>query len=67
LPGLFAASNTGHPHASFCRHSFCGPAHMQHIAFLFSIEKENSGENKKSKSCPTAQEQKRAPEKLAQS
>jgi hypothetical protein len=47
LPGLFAASNTGHPHASFYCHSFCGPAHMQHIAFLFSIEKRNGKEKTK--------------------
>jgi len=31
LPGLFAASRTARPHASFYYHSFCGPAHLQHI------------------------------------
>jgi hypothetical protein len=43
------------------------PTHLQHIVFLFSVEKENSGENKKSKSCTHRAKQKHAPEKLAQS
>lgn len=47
LPGLFAASNAGRPHASFYCHSFCGPAHLQHIVFLFSIEKEKRMEKTK--------------------
>jgi hypothetical protein len=47
LPGLFAASRAGRPHASFYCHSFCGPAHLQHIVFLFSIEKEKRMEKTK--------------------
>src|ERR1041385_7799076 len=54
LPGLFAASNTGRPFCKFYRHSFCGPAHMQHIAFLFSIEKGMKEKTKNQRAAPPA-------------
>lgn len=55
LPGLFAASNTGHPHASFTVTVFADQRTCSTLLFCFQLKKEKvKGENKKSKSCPTA-------------
>jgi len=48
LPGLLLLEYRP-PSCKFYRHSFCGPAHWQHIAFLVSIEKETERRKQKIK------------------